>query len=243
MNITNKSIEKVLSAISKLNNKDKEFLEAYFQDAPIWLLQEFTIINIDKNTVFIREGYEIENIYILLEGFVRAVDYKIAESVYEYMWFDPVKTFGSMELLFDIEFFKTTLVTVTPCKMMVISRKIFEKWLKSDIKALSLEIKIIGNYLLSQAAKDRAFIQMSGNDRLLFLLKQLYEQSGSQDVCTVSLTRQELSDCTGLCVKTINRCVKKIEENNFISRQGNKIVISKKQYLNIENYISEKVAK
>lgn len=54
--------------------------------------------------------------------------------------------------------------------------------------------------------------------------------------------RQELSDFTGLCVKTISRSIKKFKENGLITTQGSYILINYEQYCRMEKMISEILA-
>ncbi|WP_416791029.1 helix-turn-helix domain-containing protein [Anaerobutyricum soehngenii] len=47
----------------------------------------------------------------------------------------------------------------------------------------------------------------------------------------MSFVRQDLSDYTGICVRTVNRCLRKFINEGYISRKGNDIEINQKQYL------------
>lgn len=54
--------------------------------------------------------------------------------------------------------------------------------------------------------------------------------------------RQELSDFTGLCVKTITRSIKKFREEGMITTSGNYIMIDRGQYLRLKKMVSEILA-
>ena len=77
------------------------------------------------------------------------------------------------------------------------------------------------------------------SDRLALLLMDMYQKYEKNGVLQISSTRQELSDSSGLCVKTVNRAVKKFEDDGWISRQGNKISIDMEQYEMIRGFISK----
>lgn len=53
----------------------------------------------------------------------------------------------------------------------------------------------------------------------------------------INASRQEIAERSGLSIKTVNRAVKKMEENGFISRNGRKILISSEQYFKIKSYL------
>lgn len=224
--------------LSGVEAEPAAYLRRYFEHGPSWLVQSFQAIDMDKNQVFIEENKAVDYVYFLVGGIVKAVDYRIFGIAYDYMWFYPVKSFGAMELLLDMEKYRTTLMTVTPCRMLTVSKGIYEKWLKSDIQALSMEIKSIGCYLLDQSRKERTFLFVQGIDRVYFLFTQLFEQMEEDGLCLIRLTRQELADRCGLSVKTVNRAVERMQREGCINRKGNQIVINRDQYLEMKGYLS-----
>ncbi len=233
-----KNINKIVELQNSLTGEKKDYLNRYLDNSPLWFLESMQIIRKEKNSIFIEENGKVDKVYILIDGIVKAIDYRICGIVYDYMWFYSVKVFGAMEILLKMETYKTTLKTVTDCTMVVISRNKFEKWMLNDIHALHMEIQSIGSYLLEQARKERVFLFLQGIDRIIYLLTQIYEQSGEDNQCVINLTRMELSERSGLSVKTINRSIKKMEENNYISRTGNKIIITEKQHLSMKEYLA-----
>lgn len=235
------NIEKLVALQNTLKGSDKEYLEKYFKNAPMWLLDSFKIVRMEKDHVFIREKTEVDTVYVLVEGIVKALDYRIFGIVYNYMWFYPIKTFGSMEILLDLQNYMTTLTTVTPCTMLVISKDKFEKWMRNDINTVLLETKSMGSYLLEQARKERIFLFSQGVDRVILLFMHLYEKMAENGKCILKFTRQDIADQSGLSIKTINRSIKKIEEEGYISREGNKIIILESQYKMMQDYITDKV--
>ncbi len=238
MERTESNIDKVVALKNHLRGKEKDYLDKYLANAPMWLLDSFQVVHMKKNNVFIKENSAVDMVYILVEGIVKAIDYRIFGIAYDYMWFYPVKVFGSMEILLELENYRTTLITVTPCKMLVISKSKFEEWMRKDINTLLLETKTLGTYLLEQARKERVFLFVQGIDRVILLFMQLYEQMAENKKCVLKLTRQDIADCSGLSIKTINRAVKKMEEDGYIDRSGNAIIISEKQYIKMKEYIS-----
>lgn len=232
------NINKILALLNSLTGEKKEYINRYLCNSPRWFLESMQIVRKEKNSIFIEENTEVDNVYILIDGVVRAIDYRIFGIVYDYMWFYSVKVFGAMEILFNIEKYKTTLMTVTDCTMLVISKSKFENWMINDMSALRMEIESMGNYLLNQARKERLFLFLQGIDRIIYLITQIYEQSNEKNPCILKLTRMDLSERSGLSIKTINRSVKKMEEENYISRSGSKIIITNKQYLAMKEYLA-----
>lgn len=236
-----RNIDRVLSLIGRIEGEQKEYLEQYITNAPIWILESFHIVEFDANTIFIRENEEVEQVYILIKGIIKACDYRVFGITYDYMRLRAVKSFGTMELLLNLDRYMTTLETVTPCTMLVIARKKYERWMKSDMNALLAESKMMVNYLLEQARHGRLFLFMQGTDRLAYIFTQIYEEEEKDGVCIVRATRQELSDCSGLSVKTMNRSIAQLLEQGYIRKEGNKIKITEEQYLKMQALIAQKI--
>ena len=55
------------------------------------------------------------------------------------------------------------------------------------------------------------------------------------------MTRKDLSNSTGLCVKTVNRCISQMEDEGYISREGRGIIISEEQYQRIKSAMADKI--
>ena len=79
---------------------------------------------------------------------------------------------------------------------------------------------------------------LQGADRVAFLLMKRYRKYAQGGVLRMKGDRQELSDFTGLCVKTISRSIKKFKENGMITTQGSNIMINYEQYRRMEEMIS-----
>ncbi|MEG0565696.1 MAG: hypothetical protein RR590_05685 [Hungatella sp.] len=94
-----KKTDNVLTLIKTLDEESRQYLECYMANAPMWILNSFQILELEKETIFIREKSPVDIVYILVEGMVKAVDYCADGVNFEYMWFKPVKLFGTMEIL------------------------------------------------------------------------------------------------------------------------------------------------
>jgi len=231
------NINYIISVLDSLTGERKEYINRYLANAPRWFLESMQIVYKDKNEIFIEENKNVDMVYFLIDGIVRAIDYRFFGIEYDYMWFYAIKVFGAMEVLLNIEKYKTTLMTVTKCTLLIVPKSKFEKWMMNDISALLMETKSMGCYLLEQARKERVFLFLQGADRVSYLFTQIYEQSNENGVCVLSLTRKELSERSGLSIKTINRAIKTMEEKGDISRIGNKIIVKQTQYLKMKAYL------
>ena len=233
------NINKILELQKELKEEHREYISKYLSNAPYWVLESMQVIHKPKRTVFIEENEPADNVYFLLDGMVRAIDYRIQGVAYDYMWFDPVNVFGAMEIFFHMPLYMTTLMTLTPCTMLVISKANYEKWIWDDKNALRMEINTMGNYLLEQNRIGRVYLFLQGIDRIMYLLVKNYEQEAQNDELIFDVTRQELAERSGFSIKTVNRAIKKIQEDKYISRMGRKILINREQYEQMKKYLDD----
>lgn len=233
------SLCRALPFLNELDKGRRKQFEDYFCSAPAWLMDSFRIVEVDKDVIFVKENEPADTIFFIGKGVIKAVDYRIYGIAFDFMRFEGLYAMGGMEVVMDLDTYKTTLQTVTPCTFVKIPRDKFAEWLRTDIRALKQEAKVIGEYLLEQGRSSRAYLFLQGSDRLALLLMDMYQKYEKNGVLQINSTRQELSDSSGLCVKTVNRAVKKFEIDGWISRKGNKISINAEQYEKIQAFISE----
>lgn len=230
-------IARLVEVKKELEPEAAEYITKYLSNAPYWILDSMQLVSKKKDTMFIEEKAPVDNVYILLKGTVRAIDYRIKGVAFDYMWSEPVKTFGAMEVFYKIPLYMTTIMTVTDCIMLVLSKKNYERWIWEDKNALQMEIKSTGNMLLEQSRIERIFLFLQGMDRIIYFFVRNYDKKKQDNVAIFDITRQEIAERSGFSVKTVNRAVKKMEDEDFITKKGHKIIISHKQYLKMKEYL------
>lgn len=234
-----KYLYQVLPFLDEIDeDRRRQFIE-YFDSAPVWLMESFQIEEMDKGVIFVRENTPVDTIYLIGKGTIKATDYRFYGIAFDFMHFDRVYAMGGMEIIMDLDVYRTTLQTATPCTVVKIPKAKFERWIKTDIKALKREAKYVGEYLLEQGRDSRAYLFLQGADRLAMLLSEHYERSAKSGILRLENTRQEYSDMTGLCVKTINRSIKKFEQEGLICKKGTELTINKEQYEQLKQRVAE----
>lgn len=235
---TDGNITKLVEVQKKLSPEIAEYINKYLSNAPYWVLDSIQVVSKKKGTMFVEENTPVDYVYILLNGTVRAIDYRIKGMAYDYMWFEPGKTFGAMEIFYRIPLYMTTLMTVTDCTMLVFSKKNYERWIWDDKNALQMEVMSTGNMLLEQNRTGRLFLFLQGMDRIIYFFIKSYEQSKQDNMAIFDFSRVEIAERSGFSVKTVNRSVKKMEEEGYITKKGHKIIISEDQYFKMKSYLA-----
>lgn len=214
----------------------------YLRTAPQWVLESIMVQQVKGETVLLREGGQRNMVYILAEGIAEAVDMRIYGMPFTFKQFHGMYAFGGMEVVLNIDMYMTTIKTVTDSTFIAIPGKVFEKWMHLDAEAFQREAKRNIYKLLEESRTNRLYLFLQGADRLALMLIKLYEDERAGDVLQFAYDRQQMSDTSGLSIKTVSRSIKKFSEENLISREGNRISIDRTQYEALKKTLSEKVS-
>ena len=234
-----KNMTKLEKVLNEISSEQRELLGKYLKDAPQELMDSFRVIELPPNATFIEEGTKAESIYILLKGKVKAVDYRVFETVYNHFEFYPIEVFGAMEIIGGFDCYATTLVTAEESVLLKTSRSLYENFLKDNFEVFKMQVAVIEKYLLRQARKERLNVLLSGNDRIALLLTQMYIRSVGDTKGELLVARKELVDVTGLSERTVTRILKSFESRELISRRGWNILISYEQYQNLKKVLEK----
>ena len=211
------------------------------KNAPMWLLEEFHEVNISKDTEFVSENDPANTVYILLTGVVKATDIRVFPVVYDFIRFYPIEIFGAMEFLLREDTYRTTLITVTNCKFLKLSIEQFSKWVLNDINAMKMFTEAMTRYLLDQCRKERLYLFLQGEERVLLFLSDIYEKNGSTDEIVINISRNDLAKGTALSVRTVNRTIKELIKEGFLVKKGRKLILPFEKYQEIKKRLSDKV--
>ena len=183
-------IERVLARISQT---EEQKFRTYFETAPGDVLNLLSLEKRYADRYLVEENEPIERIYILLEGQVKAVDFRVKGSSYEYARFDGVSFLGSMECIFGEACYMTNIITVTPCTLVSLPRRVFENWMSIDLTALRRETRNMRQTLLENSRENRMLLLLSGMERLIYLLVKKCRSRGELREYILAVNRQELA--------------------------------------------------
>ena len=230
--------EELERVLTRLPQEEEQKFRTYFENAPAEVL---SMMNLEKryaDRYLVEEHDPIDRIYILLEGQVKAVDFRVKGSSYEYARFDGVTFLGSMECVFGEDCYMTNIITVTPCALASLPRNVFENWIFVDLDALRRETRNMRQVLLEISRENRMLLLLSGMERLIYLLVKKCRSKGDFREYILAVNRQELAEQCGTSVKTVNRSMKRLEDSGFLTREGHKVKITQRQYAAMQEYLA-----
>lgn len=160
---------------------------------------------------------------------------------------EPIDFIGEVTILAGMRQTSVTLETITESVIMYIPRADFEKWIQKDIHFLRIVSQKVALKLYRSSSNRGAKLFYPPHFLLLDYLIQYAQQEDIQKCkcLIVKKTRQELYEETGITVKTINRTVAKLKQDEVISIIKGKISMTYEQYKlakkTIKFYIKENV--
>lgn len=226
-----KKLEKSLSV-----EKFQE-LQELLANAPKPFLDTATVVKIPKGTAFIEAGEKVGGIYILIKGQVKAADYRMNEVVYDYTWFEPIELFGAMEFYMGYDSYITTLITMTDCMMITFTMREFRQWIEKDVGTMLKQIRVMMNRLNDQSSKERTFMFLSGQERLMYLLVRIYHEHAKDGECQVKITQEELANQSGINLRTATRAIYRLCEEKLLTKKNRKLFISELQCRKMEEHL------
>ena len=229
--------EEIERVLSRINQDEATKFRSYFETAPADVLNLLTLEKRYADRYLVEEHDTIERIYILLEGQVKAVDFRVKGSSYEYARFEGIHFLGSIECIFGETCYMTNIITVTPCTLLSLPRRVYEDWINSDPEVLRRETRNMRQSLLENSRENRMLLLLSGMERLVYLLVKKCTGKGDLREFVLAVNRQELAEQCGTSVKTVNRSMKRLEDSGFLTREGHKVKITQRQYAAMQEYL------
>jgi CRP/FNR family transcriptional regulator, cyclic AMP receptor protein len=177
-------------------------------------------------TLLMSEGDDPDNLYIILEGRVRAYvsDASGREAVLSVM--GPGEYFG--ELAFDAGPRSASVITLETCRMLVVPRKDFVDFVKRNPTfAFNFINRLIGRIrALTNNVRSLALMDAYGRVARLFLESSVTEY-GVQ-VIPEKMTQAEIASRVGCSREMVSRILKDLVQGGYITIEPERIVINRK---------------
>jgi len=207
-------------------NNINVFTELVQSDAEI-LTRHCQTRSYPANTILINEGDLSNSMYVIKEGEVKV--YASDENGKEVILLilHAGEYFGEMALV-DDEPRSASVITLTPVKLMVITKADFKNFLASNsevafnmIRALTRKIRAMTN-----SVKNLALLDVYG--RVAHILIDLSSEIDGKQVINQKLTHQEIANMVGSSREMVSRILKDLSTGGYISVDKSSITINEK---------------
>lgn len=193
---------------------------------PINILNEHsaTIKVYAKNEVVFNELETAKYYYQIKSGHVKMFNLNTNGKEFVQGFFKTGKSFGEPPLFNNFKY-PASAMCMEDSELYVLPQKTFINLLKAHPKIHLKFTKILCNRMLY---KSKILQEMSihpPEHRILTLLNHFKNLSKSTDPYEVNLTRQQISDLTGLRVETVIRAIKQLEKSEKLTLKHHKIYL------------------
>ncbi|CVI72144.1 cAMP-activated global transcriptional regulator CRP [Clostridiales bacterium CHKCI001] len=211
--------------------KEVPDLEEYIRYMPEELNHRYTIRIIPPGVIIHQKHAILDYFGIVCKGEHRVINEFENGNVFMIEKNEPIDFIGEVTILANKKESSVTIETLTECTILYFSRKDFEQWIACDIHFLRLVSQKVA-YKLYRSSYNRG-------DRLFYpptfllldyLIKYIKGKKITEKGIILPKTRQQLYEELGITIKTINRTIKRLKEDDLIGIQKGKITMNKIQY-------------
>ena len=179
----------------------------------------------------IRQDDPCGSVCVLLEGRVTVSGIQPGYATYTFSDFDAIEFFGEYEALSGADRFFAQVQAKTRCRLLRLPASSYLQWILSDSGIMLSRVRAVMQSLLLQADRERSFLFLDSESRLLQFLTGFCTRNPAEDgePVVVEMTRSAICEETGFCVRTINRSIRRLEQDGFLTVRRGKITVSPQQ--------------
>lgn len=227
------------ASVSKnITAEQLSFLNNFFLNCPNDFASNIIFMRYGKNHTLINTGNSCSHVYILLHGRLQAIEENVIDEPYRFTELSAIDIVGDFELFEHTSSSIITLMTIEKSDCIIIPAKAYLQWIKHDANALFIRMQMLIKQLSVQTQFDRQNFFMDNKMRLLYFLeKECHNQIKQSLPYKIRYTRQQIAQKLGCSIRTINRNILSLNQNNIVSLNHGKIEIDQQQYLIIKKTI------
>ena len=209
-----------------LGNQDaKDFIEKI----PINIKNKCKLRKIEKGKLLVLKGNNIEYIYIHCQGKMQVKNEFENGFVYSFANIKPIAYIGAMEIMANKQTYSSTLQTTTECIILEMPKVDFKNWINTDHKLTLKVLNFVSSRMYEQSLKTGEVLAYPAICILTNYLINVFE-SQDKDVVFLEKTREEIGSILGFSVRTINRNLEELKDENLITVNRKGISITKEQF-------------
>lgn len=217
-------------------------LEAQFPDLlpytktmPADIRSRCTIRSHLAGSIIHQKNMELDYFAIVATGENRVINEFENGNIYMIETNKPIDFFGEVTILAGMPCTSVTIEAVTDTIAAYISRKDAERWLSQDINILTLVSKHVAYKLYRSSYRNGTTLFYPPSFLLLDYLVKHGAANGMEGprppkLLVIDRTRQRLQEELGINVKTLNRTIRNLKDEGFLTLSRGKIAYDKEQY-------------
>ncbi|MBR9758417.1 MAG: Crp/Fnr family transcriptional regulator [Algicola sp.] len=191
---------------------------------PLLEKHQATLKTFSKDRVLFNENETPKFYYQIKTGSIKM--FNLTEDGKEFIqgFFEDTQSFGEPPLFGDFNY-PASAMCLSDAKVYVLPKDTFLTLLKQHPDIHLKFTQMLCNRMLYKAKIIQEVSIHPPEHRVLTLLNHLKTSSNTRGLYEVNLTRQQISDLTGLRVETVIRTVKQLEKNGELTLKRHKVYI------------------
>lgn len=208
--------------------KDKNALD-FLNEIPDYINDKYKIVTFEKLETVTFKGDSIKKIYISLEGKMQVKNEFENGFIYSFAEVESISYIGAMEIMANEYEYSATLQTTTTCTMIEIEVDDFINWINKDHELALRVLRFVSKDMYKQSLKKGEGFAYPAIYSLISYFTSVYENEGESTV-NLKKSREEIGSKLGFSIRTINRNIKLLKEENLISVNRKTISINEEQF-------------
>ncbi|WP_353778628.1 cyclic nucleotide-binding domain-containing protein [Winogradskyella sp. 3972H.M.0a.05] len=193
---------------------------------PVEILENYnaTLKQHHKGDVLFIEGETAQFYFQISSGNIKM--FNLTEDGKEFVqgYFEDGQAFAEPPLFGDFEYPASSICT-KDTSIYVLPKEVFFEVLKAYPEIHLNFTKLLSKRMFYKAKIMKEVSVYPPEHRIMTLLNHLKQSSGSSTLYEVELTRQQISELTGLRVETVIRAIKKLESSKKLYIKERKVYI------------------
>lgn len=206
------------------NKKVKELINRI----PNEIKNNCKIKKFEKGKIVVLKENNIKSMYLHCKGQMKVRNEFENGFVYDFAVIEPISYIGAMEIMANKDTYSSTLQATTDSIIIEISKEDFINWIENDHKLALDVLHFVSENMYKQALKTGEVLAYPAICTLINYLINVFESENKGEVF-IEKTREEIASILGVSVRTINRNLKILKEENLLSVSRKGILITKKQ--------------
>lgn len=208
---------------------ENEQAKTFIEKIPENIKDRCKLKKIEKGKLLVLKGNNIENIYIHFQGKMQVKNEFENGFVYSFANIKPIAYIGAMEIMANKKTYSSTLQTTTECIILKMPKSDFKNWINTDQKFTLEVLHFVSKSMYEQSLKTGEVLAYPAICILTNYLINVFENE-DKDVVFLEKTREEIASILGFSVRTINRNLKELKDENLITVNRKGISITKEQF-------------
>ncbi len=217
-------------------------LEEILSNMPEEIKNKCIIKKYPSKSIIQRKNDELASFSIICKGEVKVINEFENGNLYIIEKNKAIDFIGEVTALAGQEKTSVTIEAITDCIVFQLSLADFFKWVKSDNNFLLIIARRVANKLYSSSyTKGVELFYPCIHLMLDLLINSVNQDIKGKSKVRIELTREQISEKLGVTIRTVNRTIKKLKDENLISINKGKIHFDSHQYEQLVRAFEDRV--